>query len=113
MPSILTRIFGSANDRMLKRLWPIVREISDLEEEFKQLPDEAFREKCLVRMREFAASGTTMVIVTHDAQFVLRECTRAIWIEAGQIRGMGAPAEVVEAYHSHLTVRLPGAALVG
>ena len=40
MPSILTKVFGSANERTLKRLWPVVGEINDLEERFKDLPPE-------------------------------------------------------------------------
>src|SRR5213596_1654476 len=40
-----TKIFGSANERLLKRLWPIVSEINALEAEMKGLSDEQLREK--------------------------------------------------------------------
>src|SRR5437016_11252865 len=45
MPNFLTRVFGSANERTLKRLWPIVHDINDLEAKLQDLPAEAFPEK--------------------------------------------------------------------
>jgi len=42
---VLTRIFGTANDRMLKRLWPVVATINELEAEIKPLTDEQLRDK--------------------------------------------------------------------
>lgn len=42
---VLTKIFGSANERLLKKLWPIVVEINSLEPGIKQLSDEQLRAK--------------------------------------------------------------------
>ena len=42
---ILTKIFGTANERLLKRLRPIVIEISAMEPEIKKLSDEELRAK--------------------------------------------------------------------
>jgi len=81
-------------------------------DEVLSVGDEAFQAKCLTRMREFAARGTTMVVVTHDPSFVLEHCTRAIWIDAGQLRVEGDPADVVDAYHAFLAEQT-SAALVG
>ncbi|MGB6692404.1 MAG: preprotein translocase subunit SecA [Terracidiphilus sp.] len=39
----LTKVFGTSNERVLKRLWPIVSEINALEAETKQLSDEQLR----------------------------------------------------------------------
>ena len=75
--------------------------------------DEAFKAKCLARMREFTERKTTMVLVTHDPDLVLKHCTRTIWLEAGQIRADGEPAAVVEAYHAFLTSRTPGVTTLG
>ena len=41
----LTSIFGTANDRVLKRLWPVVAAINAMEPELKKLTDEQLREK--------------------------------------------------------------------
>src|SRR5687767_3126725 len=43
-----TKIFGSANERLLKRLWPIVSEINALEAEMMGLSDEQLREKTTI-----------------------------------------------------------------
>src|SRR5437868_5103722 len=42
---VFTKIFGSANERLLKKLWPIVAEINALEPEIKRLSDEQLRGK--------------------------------------------------------------------
>ncbi len=42
---LLTKVFGSANERLLKKLWPTVAEINSLEPEIKQLSDEQLRAK--------------------------------------------------------------------
>jgi preprotein translocase subunit SecA len=41
----LTRIFGTANERLLKRLWPVVAAINELEAEIKPLTDEQLKAK--------------------------------------------------------------------
>ena len=42
---ILTKIFGTANERLLKRLMPIVITISAMEPEIKKLSDEELKAK--------------------------------------------------------------------
>src|SRR5215470_12748999 len=41
----LTKVFGSANERLLKKLWPVVARINALEPEVKRLSDEELRAK--------------------------------------------------------------------
>ncbi|MCG3162866.1 MAG: Protein translocase subunit SecA [Acidobacteria bacterium] len=41
----LTKVFGSANERLLKRLWPVVARINALEPEIKRLSDDQLRAK--------------------------------------------------------------------
>jgi preprotein translocase subunit SecA len=41
----LTKVFGSANERLLKKLWPVVARINALEPEIKRLSDEELRAK--------------------------------------------------------------------
>jgi lipopolysaccharide transport system ATP-binding protein len=71
-------------------------------DEVLSVGDEAFQEKCVKRLREFTDFGTTMIIVTHDAEFVVEECTRAVWIHDKHVASEGAPDEVVDAYHRFL-----------
>jgi ABC-2 type transport system ATP-binding protein len=71
-------------------------------DEVLSVGDEAFQEKCVRRLREFTDFGTTMIIVTHSAEFVVRECTRAIWIHDKRVADDGQPQDVVDAYHRFL-----------
>jgi preprotein translocase subunit SecA len=41
----ITKVFGSANERLLKKLWPVVARINSLEPEISRLPDEGLRAK--------------------------------------------------------------------
>ncbi|MBF2047366.1 MAG: ABC transporter ATP-binding protein [Leptolyngbya sp. IPPAS B-1204] len=60
--------------------------------------DIRFQKKCLDKMMSFKDSGVTMVLVTHSVASVMNICDRAMWIDNHQVRMMGDPAEVVEAY---------------
>ncbi len=76
MPSLLTRLFGSANERMLKRLWPIVEEIGELEEQFKALPDAAFPEKTAEFKARLADEDTSLDDILPEAFAAVREASR-------------------------------------
>ena len=41
----LTKVFGTSNERIIKKLWPVVATINDLEPSIKQLTDEGLRAK--------------------------------------------------------------------
>src|SRR5437868_14309868 len=40
---VATKVFGSANDRLIKKLWPIVAEINEFEAKMKALSDDELR----------------------------------------------------------------------
>jgi lipopolysaccharide transport system ATP-binding protein len=74
-------------------------------DEVLSVGDEAFQAKCVERLRTFTRRGTTMIVVTHNPQFVLDECTRAIWIQDNRVRTDGDPLGVIAAYHSDFAER--------
>ena len=41
----INKIIGSANQRTIKKLWPVVQEINRIEESLQSEPDEALRER--------------------------------------------------------------------
>ncbi len=43
--SLVRKVIGSRNERELKRLWPVVSKVNDLEETISKLSDEALRQK--------------------------------------------------------------------
>src|SRR5437899_972297 len=72
MPSLLTRVFGSANERTLRRLWPIVAEINELEQQFQALPPEAFPEKTAEFRRRLAEEEATLDDILPEAFAAVR-----------------------------------------
>ncbi len=64
--------------------------------------DAEFRERCEERIRGFHANGATLMLVSHDLRAIERLCTRAAWLEKGQLRDVGDAREVVAAYQGSL-----------
>ena len=52
---ILTKIFGTSNERVIKKLWPVVATINDLEAGVKALSDEELRAKTVEFRARIAA----------------------------------------------------------
>ena len=52
---VLTKIFGTANERVIKRLIPVVATINALEDGIKQLSDEQLRAKTVEFKARIAA----------------------------------------------------------
>lgn len=55
-----------------------------LVDEVLSVGDAPFREKCRIRIKELAASGVTMLVVSHDMKMVEELCERGIVIKRGQ-----------------------------
>jgi ABC-type polysaccharide/polyol phosphate transport system ATPase subunit len=61
--------------------------------------DEAFQRKCLRRISEQIAAGTTVVLVSHDASSIERVCERVVVLEAGRVVFDGPTADGLLFYH--------------
>ncbi len=73
--------------------------------------DVAFTEKCLARMREFQTRGKTLLLVTHDIATMTAWCRRALWLDHGQVRAIGTPSDVAQAYLNELAGASSAAAI--
>lgn len=71
-----------------------------LVDEVLSVGDERFQEKCFARMDEFRRGGTTILLVSHSGEFVRTFCDRAVWLDHGQVRALGAADQVVASYQS-------------
>ena len=60
--------------------------------------DAAFQKKCLGKMSEVAISGRTVLFVSHNMAAVAQLCTKAIWLDNGQLQDVGTPDEVIRHY---------------
>jgi ABC-type polysaccharide/polyol phosphate transport system ATPase subunit len=63
--------------------------------------DQAFRERCLARLREYHASGGTLILVSHEMDQVRELCSRAVWLEHGVMRMDGEVGTVLAAYSAN------------
>jgi len=62
--------------------------------------DAEFQARSLGRMETAEREGRTVIFVSHNLDAISRLCSRAIWLEQGQIAAQGATRDVVEAYLS-------------
>ena len=62
--------------------------------------DAAFRKKSLARMKDIAASGRTILFVSHSMPNIREICSRCIWFDRGRVRMDGPTAQVADAYEA-------------
>ncbi|SHO50547.1 preprotein translocase subunit SecA [Desulfopila aestuarii] len=74
---ILTKVFGSENDRVLKKIKPLVKRINELEATIQPLDDAALAAKT-VEFRERLAQGETLDDLLCEAFAVVREGARRV-----------------------------------
>jgi len=69
-------------------------------DEILSVGDEDFQRKSKSRMIELMSGGTTVLFVSHSLPQIREICNRVMWIDRGNIRMMGDPNEVCDAYLS-------------
>ena len=67
-------------------------------DEVLSVGDGEFAIKSRKRLLEIVTSGCTVIMVSHDLATVAELAQKVIWIEKGQIKMVGQPAEVIAAY---------------
>jgi ABC-2 type transport system ATP-binding protein/lipopolysaccharide transport system ATP-binding protein len=63
--------------------------------------DEAFQRKCAERIRSFQEQGASILLVSHSMSAVESMCQRAAWLDHGEIKFVGSPADAIQAYRAH------------
>src|SRR5499427_6496631 len=86
---VAAKVFGTANERLLKRLWPIVSEINALEAEMKGVSDEQLRERTMKfrehvekRVAEAELTGGTAEEQKKALREVIDDALEEILVEA-------------------------------
>ncbi|WP_423983403.1 ABC transporter ATP-binding protein [Ilumatobacter sp.] len=67
-------------------------------DEILAVGDVTFQQKCMEKFVQFRDEGRTLVLVTHDTSSVRNFCDRAIWLDHGEIKADGPPADVIDIY---------------
>ena len=69
-----------------------------LVDEVLAVGDTAFQKKCIGKMGDVARQGRTVLFVSHDLTSVQLLCQRAIRLTHGQVQGIGAVNDQINAY---------------
>lgn len=56
-----------------------------LVDEILAVGDEPFQKKCLAKIKELAAAGKTLVVVSHDLDLISQVCERGVLLEHGRV----------------------------
>lgn len=64
--------------------------------------DLSFQEKATIKMQEMLGDAKAVLIVTHSLKIVEMVCTRAIWLNKGNLVFDGKPKEVVKLYQNSI-----------
>jgi preprotein translocase subunit SecA len=112
--SFLTRVFGSKNERELKKLQPTVEQINALESEVKALSDDQLRQKTL-KFKKRLNNGETLDDLLPEAFAAVREASRRtlnmrhfdVQLIGGMVLHQGKIAEMKTGEGKTLVATLP------
>lgn len=65
--------------------------------------DLSFQNKCIMKIRELRAKGTTLLFVAHDLSIVQTMCDRVIWLQRDKPPMMGESIAVCQEYYATMT----------
>jgi len=71
-----------------------------LVDEVLAVGDARFQQKCLERITQVVANGTTLFYVSHDLPTVEAVCERAMWLADSYVRADGPARDVVNLYRA-------------
>jgi len=73
-------------------------------DEVLSVGDQSFKNKCQHRIDKFLNGDTTVLVVSHDLEFIRTSCDKAIWLDRGRIKFIGSGTETVDRYLNTVTV---------
>lgn len=69
-------------------------------DEWLSAGDVEFQRKAAARMDKFVSSAGIVVLASHGRRLIEQICNRCIWIDGGQVRMIGEPRQVIDAYEA-------------
>lgn len=67
--------------------------------------DQHFQKKCVARITQFRQQGCAILFCSHSPYHIRSLCDRAMWLDAGSLRALGATETVLGAYELHTRLR--------
>src|SRR5947199_4953383 len=101
MPAYSSGMYGRLGFAVAVTMEPDILVI----DEALSVGDARFRRKSFDKMRELCGENRTIVIVSHSLGAINDLADEAIWMHKGELRMLGAPADVVDAYAGFLGVK--------
>lgn len=71
-------------------------------DEVLSVGDESFKNKCKQRINKFWDEGATVLVVSHDLEFIQQSCALGVWLDQGKIGFMGDANKTVDCYLNSL-----------
>jgi preprotein translocase subunit SecA len=114
--ALARKIFGSANDRLIKRLRPVVARINELEREFERLPDDDLPRR-FAELRQRCGNGAPLDDLLPEAFACVREAAKRtlgqrhydVQLIGGMVLHQGRIAEMKTGEGKTLVATLPAA----
>ncbi|NYE94894.1 ABC-2 type transport system ATP-binding protein [Psychromicrobium silvestre] len=72
-----------------------------LVDEILAVGDEPFQRKCIAKIKELAADGKTLVVVSHDLDLVAKICERGVLMDHGQVIFDGPIDDAVDQFRQN------------
>ena len=71
-------------------------------DEVLSVGDESFKNKCKQRIDKFWSGNATVLVVSHDLEFIRQSCERAIWLKKGKLTFAGNATETIDFYLNYV-----------
>ncbi len=71
-------------------------------DEVLSVGDIGFRKKSENRMQEMMSGGTTTILVSHSMAQIREMCTQVMWLEKGEMRGIGDTKIMCDEYEKYM-----------
>jgi len=76
-------------------------------DEVLSVGDESFKNKSKQRIEKFWQAHATILLVSHDLNFLRKSCERVIWLERGRVKQIGDAEEIIQAYLESVVILDP------
>lgn len=60
--------------------------------------DHRYQEKCVQRIKDMMAKGTTVLFVSHSIEQIEEICNKVVWLKNGKVHMQGETAQICEIY---------------
>jgi lipopolysaccharide transport system ATP-binding protein len=67
--------------------------------------DQHFQKKCVQRIETYRQQGCTILFCSHSLYHVRQLCDRVLWLDHGQVQGLGETEAVLAAYETHVRLQ--------